>query len=88
MQAQRKEHFGVFSKKSGLGPPSFDTLTLLARSGALLLYLLHLQQGNTLQGTMARAYTLRGYLQAAASTVMDAGFPDPLYSNSGKFPRK
>ena len=76
----------MFSKKSGLGPPSLDTLTLLARSGALLLYLLHLQQGNTLLSSMAQADTLRGYLQAAASKVTGAGFPDPLYSVSGNFP--
>ena len=35
---------------------------------------------------MARADTLRGYLSAAASTVTEAGFPDPLYSDSGNFP--
>ena len=75
----------MFCKNSGLGPLSLDTLTLSARSGALLLYVLHLQQGNTLLGTMARADTLRGYLQAAASRVIDAGYPDPLYSDSGNF---
>ena len=57
-----------------------------ACSGALLLYLWHLQQGNTLRGSMARADTLRGYLQAVASKVTDTGFPDPLYSDSGNFP--
>ena len=35
---------------------------------------------------MAQADTLRGYLRAAASMVVDAGFPDPLYSDSGNFP--
>ena len=35
---------------------------------------------------MARADTLRGYLRAAASLVTEAGFPDPLYSDTGNFP--
>ena len=39
-----------------------------------------------MQGTMAKVDTLRGYLRAATKWVTDAGYPDPLFSDSGNFP--
>ena len=56
------------------------------RSGILLLYLHFLQQGNTLEGQRVRNDTLKAYLRMAAMAAVEAGFPNPLYSDTPHFP--
>ena len=51
----------------------------------MMLYLLSLQQGHTLEEKVIRTDCQRAYLRAAASWAVEAGLPSPIYSESDNF---
>ena len=82
----RREHFRDFCFSHSLGEPSLTQLPPPTRSGVMMLYLLSLQHGHTLEGKLIRTDCQRAYLLTAASWAVQAGLPSPVYSDSTQFP--
>ena len=51
-----------------------------------MLYLLSIQQGQTLENKLIHTDCQRAYLRAAASWAVEVGLPSPVYSDSHQFP--